>query len=291
MKCEGAEDPRGCKRCWKVGRECISQSRSRTSNELQDFSHRDGIRQAHASNLHPDRPSNAIVSIHSPVRQSITPYRAQARHSLPLVADYSPRAQIGSELPSIYSTPPVENVDNLSEENRYHDLPQSAPARKRKRHTDIVSPANGDLTTSPASFLPEINITKHEMREMIQLFCQRHLPYIPALQYEDWENVDSLIQKELPFVYCICYVTARYLPGGREIREMLLPEVTRYPREIFSPRHDGRVDDWIILKGLIVLFSYADLTPPTQRAKSIAEQDIGYVSTSYLTLKYCPETY
>jgi len=85
-------------------------------------------------------------------------------------------------------------------------------------------------------------------------------------------------------VYCICYVTARYLPGGREIREMLLPEISRFPREIFAPRREGQPDDWVIFKGLIVLYAYADLTPPSQTSKSYVDQDINYVSNSSLPL-------
>lgn len=286
MKCEGAENP-PCKRCLKVGRECVSQnSRLRASLELQDFTPRDESRLP-PSHLHPhpDMPSNSIISINSlkDVQTVMgSPHNPRPRLPQPFISDYgsSSRSQTAPELPSIYATPPV---DTLSEEHRYHNLPQSTPVtRKRKRHTENVSIRD---TMSPASFSQrEIIITKEEMKEMIHLFCQRHLPFIPALHYEDYENMDSLIQNELPFVYCICYITARYLPGGREIREMLLPEITRYPREIFAPRREGQVSDWIIFKGLIVLFSYADLTPPSQVAKSVAEQDI-----TYWPLKYAVE--
>lgn len=112
--------------------------------------------------------------------------------------------------------------------------------------------------------------------DFIQRFCQRHLAYIPALHYEDYGNTEYLIDKELPFVYCICYVTARYLPGGSQIREMLLPEISRYPRRIFAPPHEGQVDDWVILKALMVLYAYSDLTPPSQTSRSVSDQDILY---------------
>jgi hypothetical protein len=116
---------------------------------------------------------------------------------------------------------------------------------------------------------------------MMYRFCQRHLPFIPALHYEDYENADYLIDKELPFVYCICYVTARYLPGGKDIRELLLPEISQYPRRIFAATSETQLDDWINLKALIVLYAYSDLTPPSQTSKSVGDEFILYWPLKY----------
>jgi hypothetical protein len=87
-----------------------------------------------------------------------------------------------------------------------------------------------------------------------------------------------LIDEELPFAQCICYVTARYLYGGKEIREALLPDVARIPKELFSRSRGGRQnDEMTILKALIVLYSYSDLTPPNEhKGEASSKEDILY---------------
>lgn len=98
--------------------------------------------------------------------------------------------------------------------------------------------------------------------------------FIPVLYTEDFRDIDRLIDEELPFVQCVCYVTARYLHGGKEIRESLLPEVAKIPKELFSHSRGGRqLDQMITLKALIVLYSYADLTPPTEHNNEATGKD------------------
>jgi|SRR6187402_74669 len=112
---------------------------------------------------------------------------------------------------------------------------------------------------------------------LIQIFrfCERHLPYIQVFRPEHFEDIDYLIDNELSFVYCICYVTARYLPGGKELREMLLPEVIRVPKAALTTQVGGRpVDDLSTLKALFILYVYSDLTPPSQPSESSPKQDI-----------------
>lgn len=76
------------------------------------------------------------------------------------------QAQSLSELPSIYSTPPV---DAVTEQSKYHASPRSTTSvsRKRKRYTDALSV--GDTMMSPASFSAENILTREEMKDMIQL--------------------------------------------------------------------------------------------------------------------------
>lgn len=77
----------------------------------------------------------------------------------------------------------------------------------------------------------------------------------------------------------MCYITARYLPGGKEIREALLPEVCQIPKDVYTARLGNRHDDDLcLLKALIVLYAYADLTPPSQAARATGKESLLYWS-------------
>lgn len=80
----------------------------------------------------------------------------------------------------------------------------------------------------------------------------------------EFEDPDFLIKNELPLVYCICYVTARYLPGGNEIRDKLLPEVVKVPKGVLEMQSgNAHADELSTLKSLFILYLYADVTPPS----------------------------
>jgi hypothetical protein len=176
MKCEGADDP-PCKRCQKVGRECIAQIvRPKGGSDLSQSSPRrtNKMLSPHP-NLHPDRPSNTIISILTP--SSVVKDSHSPAETVPLTTLGDSRAVVSrfeqsqalnlSELPSIYSTPPV---DTVSEESKYQTSPRSSisVSRKRKRFTYALS--SGQTTMSPVSSTPrEIILTREEMKDMIQL--------------------------------------------------------------------------------------------------------------------------
>jgi hypothetical protein len=48
-------------------------------------------------------------------------------------------------------------------------------------------------------------------------FREKLLPHIPVLMTQDFQDTDYLIETELPLVYCVCYVIARFLPSGTNI--------------------------------------------------------------------------
>jgi hypothetical protein len=98
-----------------------------------------------------------------------------------------------------------------------------------------------------------------------------------GLPLEEFRDVDYLIDNELPFVNAICYVTARYLLGGQEIREKLLPEVSRIPKKIFLTQGGGsQLDELCTFKALCVLCYYSDLTPLSEASQSTGKEDVLY---------------
>ncbi|KAH7410876.1 hypothetical protein BKA64DRAFT_662043 [Cadophora sp. MPI-SDFR-AT-0126] len=259
MKCEGSENP-PCIRCRKVGRECVPQtsSRQKSTAETRAF---DATSIQHASRT----PSNA------PIPRPQTNNFRFLPDPRPRAADH--RLANDSVIPSIYSTPPVDAVleprFKPSSSSPSPRIMESSLLRKRKRHF-IYSPSNEGLTPVASSLEVDRSLlSREEMKEMIQLFNQRHLPFICVFRLEDFEDTEYLIDNDLQLVYCICFVTARYLPGGKEMRERLLPEVTKVPRGVLSMQSGGpHADELSSLKCLFILFLYADLTPPSPTIKT-----------------------
>ncbi|KAE8442670.1 hypothetical protein EG329_002968 [Mollisiaceae sp. DMI_Dod_QoI] len=152
--------------------------------------------------------------------------------------------------------------------------------RKRKRQS-TSTPESLLLMTPAQSYGGEygLPISRKDIRDMVSLFHQRHVPYIPVFTHEEFQDIDYIIDHEPRFAYAMCYITARYLPGGREIREALLPEVSRIPKDVYTAKLGARHDDDLcLLKALIALYSYADLTPPSQAARQSSKESLLYWS-------------
>ena len=93
---------------------------------------------------------------------------------------------------------------------------------------------------------------------------------MPFLAPEEFCDIDHLIDTERLFVYAICYVTARYLLGGQEIREKLLPEISRIPKKL------AQSDELCTFKALCVLCHYSDLTPISEASRDTGKEDVQY---------------
>jgi hypothetical protein len=93
---------------------------------------------------------------------------------------------------------------------------------------------------------------------------------------EDFADIDAVIDNELPLVYCICYVTARYLPGGKAIREKLLPEVTKIPASVFPTQPEPHMDEMSTLRALAVLICYSDMTPVSKSSENRRSEGMLY---------------
>lgn len=60
------------------------------------------------------------------------------------------------------------------------------------------------------------------------------------------------------FAHCICYVTARFIPGGSAIREKLFPAVS----ELLLGNPPNTLSDSLgFIQALIVLYAYAQTVP------------------------------
>jgi hypothetical protein len=92
-----------------------------------------------------------------------------------------------------------------------------------------------------------------------------------------------LISTKKQLGHCICYVTARYIPGGEVTRAKLAPAVSAILREKnFLPKSDE--EEWTMLQALSVLYAYR----PSGNGISIGESSF---EISQWTIKGYIETY
>lgn len=309
MKCEG--EANNCIRCQKAGRACLPQVTPQRptfkahlpgpQTQLQGSTPNSCFESA--PRVYDKPPTSATAEREPPSRVDVKPagFDNYQRSYVPpgrITTNYGPQHDqrtswsnsahlspsqndtIG-ELPSIFSTPPVDTVTGRASPTmtpKPFDGKPSSFGRKRKRLTrpgaeieDLLTPANSQRSED----MPPI--TKKDMRDMVHLFYERHLPFMPCLPPEEFRDIDHLIETELPFVYAICYVTARYLLGGQEIREKLLPEISRIPKRLFLTQIGGlQQDELCTFKALCVLCHYSDLTPISEASQSTEKEDVLY---------------
>jgi len=68
-------------------------------------------------------------------------------------------------------------------------------------------------------------------------------------------DVTQLLSTKKQLAHCICYVTARYVPGGDATRAKLVPTVSAILRDKnFLPKGDE--EEWTMLQALSVLYAY-----------------------------------
>lgn len=85
-------------------------------------------------------------------------------------------------------------------------------------------------------------------------FRKRLLSFIPVIAPEDLD-ITQLLSIKRPLAHCICYVTARYIPGGESTRAQLAPTVGAILRDRnFLPKSDE--EEWTLLQALSVLYAY-----------------------------------
>lgn len=192
MKCEGVENP-PCIRCSKVGRECIPQTSSRKVT-----------RTPRALTQKFERfPSEAISKDESPLDAlaragsiaSTSPVHHRSTHANNPVPGFSPaplhhvnpsttesnettrhtQDDVLTELPSIYSTPPIDAVTQSTPGHADSGavsphIMGSMSVRKRKRHP-TATPESHNLMTPAQSYGGDdgVPISRRDMRDFISL--------------------------------------------------------------------------------------------------------------------------
>lgn len=107
--------------------------------------------------------------------------------------------------------------------------------------------------------------------------------FIPLLNAGDLDDPFDIISKKKPLAYCVCYVTARYVPGGEAARAKLLPVISAILQDkAFQPK--SAEDEWTVLQALSVLYAY-------RTAVSTISSAEGSLEISQRSIKAYIETY
>ncbi|KAL2828548.1 hypothetical protein BJY01DRAFT_255347 [Aspergillus pseudoustus] len=186
----------------------------------------------------------------------------------------TPRPVSGSdenELPSIYTTSVVDTL-NDSYSHRRSETPRT---RQRFHGATVrdVSFSKSTIDRQDAATTRHRVLPSRDILDMFAMFREKLLPLIPALDPNDPLFADDLIETSPMVATCICYVTAKFLPGGRELRRALMPEI----RDMLGMgESNGLLEDLPYMKILLVLFAHSKFNSPSSQSSLAADDDILY---------------
>lgn len=110
------------------------------------------------------------------------------------------------------------------------------------------------------------------------------LHFIPVIDPQDLSNTLEVISQKRTLALCICYVTARYVPGGDRTRSRLLPSISAILQDrTFRPQTDD--EKWTMLQALSVLYAYRT----TVTNEPSAQENVADIS--HRTIKAFVESY
>ncbi|KAH8811043.1 hypothetical protein F5884DRAFT_854404 [Xylogone sp. PMI_703] len=277
-----------CARCQRAGRACVlrplprspatrtgSHRRSENTTQLDRQRATDSIKSGRAQILPRDS-----ADYHNPKQQSSDQEAARPESSRERVfglvgqneAFNTPPSSsrcdqttvssdkedsVPAELPSIYSRSPFSIVVECSEPN----------SGLNDHNLSILPPLNStDILGGPQRQVQELNdgdepLAAHEMKQLVKIFCDRILPFIPILTIDEFQDTDLLLQKYRNLVLCICYVTCRFLPGGGLTADILHPFILQFLQNQLTSSPVDQSTAMVTLRSLIVLHAYPQAPP------------------------------
>ncbi|KAH7391618.1 hypothetical protein BKA64DRAFT_110100 [Cadophora sp. MPI-SDFR-AT-0126] len=260
MKCTGSDNP-PCDRCAKAGRECIVQ-RGRpqdSANSKADIDSRRRRSQLEETFSQPPLPSRTYDSpSFQPVNgvgygrdnQVARFGNSVARTFFPDTADRDVQEK-SPAVPQSISTASPYSAGTETGANTGGTSPDQRASKRPKLGASRLSP--GMISSQNRIF--EHTISERDMVQFIDIFRKRLMNFIPLLNAGDLDNAADIIATKKPLAYCICYVTAKYVPGGESARSKLLPVVSAILQgRAFQP--NNAEDEWAMLQGLSVLYAY-----------------------------------
>ena len=236
MRCVKEPDS-ACSRCQKNGRECIASTPARSAASHRKKQDRPAARNE-ARQLEERSYQHSVVSI-------------------------VPSSSSGPLLPTVYSTSPysshLEHEQDSSDthQHRRHKGPETLP-----RHPRAESIGNDAVSREEMMQLVEMYFSRAVIQVFIAdkklyRFRQRLLICLPVLISDDYADFQSLISRYPGLVYCICYVTARFVPGYEEVRQNLVPAVSNFLHAVFTRRKYDEDEELATMQALIILHVYA----------------------------------
>ncbi|KAL3446166.1 hypothetical protein BJX65DRAFT_279609 [Aspergillus insuetus] len=297
MKCEGSDRP-PCIRCRRAGRQCeppsallhvpmqnepmgqtpyqngsgvappalVSSSRNFSGFDLANLSCGTPRGTAALASLSPTTAwVSGIGSADITVIQNTTP-REDTQGPV--------SSSDENELHSIYTTSVVDTL-NHSYGHQGSETPQSG--RLSGGAIDRDKPASiSAFDRQEAANARRHALSRPDILDMLGMFRDKILPLVPALDPGDPVFADEMIEANATFAHCICYVTAKFLPGGRELRRALMPEIRNMLITNSNMSDPAAFEDLAYMKILLVLFAYSKFNSPSSQTTLAVGDDILY---------------
>ncbi|KAL6691175.1 hypothetical protein J3F84DRAFT_387037 [Trichoderma pleuroticola] len=171
-------------------------------------------------------------------------YAVVLRHDRKLIDD----------LPSIYLTAPILAVLGDNVLNDVLDIDSHS----------VLSPAT-PLSISPGTILSDgidSPLSRAEMRQLLKIFCSRVLQSIPVFTKDDFKDPELIIERQPELIHAICYVTARYLPGGLSTVRLVYPKVLKFVQDKSAGAVWPRTADIVSFRALVVLYAFSEIALP-----------------------------
>ncbi|KAL7932820.1 hypothetical protein V8C35DRAFT_64267 [Trichoderma chlorosporum] len=161
-------------------------------------------------------------------------------------------------LPSICLTAPLLAVlGGYVVKNSLHINPSSPHSPEA-----FITPPGSVFSDVPDRCMIDSPLSKVEMRQLLKMFCSRLLPSIPVFAKDDFENLEVLAQQQPELLYSICYVTARYLPGGLSTVRMVYPYILRFVQDISAGVSLLETANVTSFRALMVLYAFSEVALP-----------------------------
>jgi hypothetical protein len=107
-------------------------------------------------------------------------------------------------------------------------------------------------------------------------FQERLLRFIPIFGPEDFENFSAMLAEQRALVQCVCYVTARFVPGGSAIRDKLFRPISDLLLGISETQTSTASQSLALLQGFIVLYAYAPAVPAATAGSQSHSKELLY---------------
>ena len=107
-------------------------------------------------------------------------------------------------------------------------------------------------------------------------FQERILGFIPILGPEDFDDIPTMLKERKALVQCVCYVTARFVPGGSSIRDQLYGTVSELLLGSSDTQRSTPTQSLALLQALIVLYAYAQAVATTIEGPEAPSKDLLY---------------
>ncbi|KAL7916851.1 hypothetical protein GGI35DRAFT_434116 [Trichoderma velutinum] len=162
------------------------------------------------------------------------------------------------DLPSIYLTAPILAVlgDNVG--NDTLNIDSYSP---HSPETSLGASPSTVLSDGTDKRMSDSTLSRAEMRQLLKVFCSRLLQSIPVFTRDDFKNPELVIEKQPELIHSICYVTARYLPGGLSTVRLVYPQVLKFVHKSIGASWPGTANI-ASFRALMVLYAFSEVALP-----------------------------